>query len=161
MESRLILISPFAQRLRNSKPNPKSPTPDWWAAVLKDLDLPVVQIGLAGEPALVPDFRAGLSLGRITELVRACATWVSVDSFLPHLAHHVGIPGVVVWSRSDPNLFGYPDNWNLLKSREYLRKNPFGMWEEEEFDSEAFPEIAAVVLAVRQSIGLAAWRRAA
>lgn len=157
----MILLSPFAQKLRNGKENPKSPTPEWWAAVLKGIDAPIVQIGVAGEPALVPDFRTGLSLSRITELVRECETWVSPDSFLPHLAHHAGAPGVVIWSKSDPNLFGYQGNWNLLKSRIYLRKNPFGLWEDESYDPAAFPEIADVVRAVQQARGLAAWRRVA
>lgn len=157
----MILLSPFAQKLRNGKYNPKSPTPEWWAAVLRELDAPIVQIGVAGEPSLVPDFRANLALSRITELVRACTTWVSPDSFLPHLAHHAGVPGVVVWSRSDPLIYGYPENCNLLKSRDYLRKNPFGLWEDEEFVSEAFPDVDAVVTAVRQSVGGAAWRRVA
>ena len=156
MESILILLSPFAQKLRNGMPNPKSPSPEWWGRLVALLPIPLLQIGVAGEPQLVGDYRQGLPLGSIADLVRQCDTWISSDSFLPHLAHHVGKPGVVVWSRSDPNVFGYPENHNLLKDRKYLRKNTFGMWEEESYMEDAFVDPAVVAAAVRVQIQKAA-----
>lgn len=146
----MILISPFAQKLRNGMPNPKSPPLGWWRTLIGLLDAPVVQIGVTGEPQLVADFRQNLPLDRIREAVRGCRTWISPDSFLPHLAHHVGKRGVVIWSRSDPRIFGYEENQNVLKSLAYLRKNPFGVWEEETYIPDAFPHQAAVAAIVQE-----------
>lgn len=110
------------------------------------MDAPLVQIGIDGEPQLVPDFRKGLALTAIKQLVRECKTWVSVDSFLPHLAHHEKKPGIVIWARSDPRIFGYEENENIIKSYDYLRANQFGMWEEETYIPEAFPDPQTVAM---------------
>ena len=146
----MILLSPFAQRLRNGMPNAKTPPPDWWGSVLALLRTDVVQIGVDGEPQLqvVSDFRRNLPFEEIIHLVKECETWLSTDSFLPHLAHHVGRPGVVIFSRSDPRVFGYQENCNLLRSYGYLRKNTFGMWEEESYIADAFPTPELVARAV-------------
>ena len=146
----MILISPFAQKLRNGMPNPKSPAPEWWQQVIERLGSEtVVQLGVKGEPQLAADFRQNLPLAQIMNLVLACDTWMSPDSFLPHLAQYKGAPsGVVIWSRSDPKVFGYPENTNLLKDRAYLRKNTFGMWEEESYIPAAFIDPAIVANAV-------------
>jgi ADP-heptose:LPS heptosyltransferase len=145
MES--IVISPFAQKLRTAMPNPKSPDPEWWRQLLK-LIPPVIQIGLEGEPQLAEDFRKGMPLVTVRELISKCRTWISVDSFLPHVAHYVGKPGIVIWSRSDPNIYGYEENINILKSRDFLRKDQFGMWESETHIPQAFPDIETVAEAV-------------
>ncbi|HEY6965872.1 MAG TPA: hypothetical protein VI229_00260 [Burkholderiales bacterium] len=133
-------------------PNPKSPTPAWWTEVLRLLDerrrVTVCQLGLEGEPQLVEDFRRGLPMVAIAGLIARAQVWVSCDSFLPHLARHVGAPGVVVWSRSDPRIFGYAENDNLLADRKYLRAEPFAAWETESYVASAFPEQEAVVNAI-------------
>lgn len=154
----MIIIAPFAQKLRTGMPNPKSPSAEWWLALLGLLRRPVVQIGVSGEPALTPDFREGMRLQGIAQLVRECETWISCDSFLPHLAHHERVPGVVVWSQSDPRIFGYEENSNVIKSLAYLRKDPFGIWEAESHRPDAFPEVEDVAGEVE---ALCALRRAA
>lgn len=121
-------------------PNPKSPSPDWWRILIPLLKEPVIQLGVEGEEQVALDFRQRLPLARIKDLLADCRTWVSVDSFLPHLAHHVGKTGVVIFSRSDPNIFGYEENTNILKSRDFLRKDQFAMWEIDTHIPEAFPE---------------------
>lgn len=121
-------------------PNAKSPSPEWWRALISLLEGPVIQLGLEGEEQVALDFRQRLPLARLKELLIECQTWVSVDSFLPHLAHHVGKPGVVIFSRSDPNIFGYEENTNILKSREFLRKDQFAMWEADTHIPDAFPD---------------------
>jgi ADP-heptose:LPS heptosyltransferase len=144
MESNLILISPFAQKLRNWMPNPKSPTPEWWKSLLGLFNEQIIQIGVTNEPQLVSDFRQNLRLDQIKQLVLSCELWISVDSFLPHLAHHVGVPGIVIWTLADPNIFGYTENVNILKDRKYLRKDQFGMWESESYNEDAFPNVTDV-----------------
>lgn len=127
-------------------PNPK--TYPWWPELVKKLDHSIIQIGVEGEQQLVPDCRFNLSLKQLKVLVSLCDVWLTVDSFLPHLAHIVGKPGVVIWSVSDPTIFGYPENINLLKDRKYLRPNQFEYWEAQSFVEEAFVSPDVVVDAV-------------
>lgn len=75
----------------------------------------------------------------IIDLVNWCDVWVSIDSFLPHLvAYHKLKRGVVVWGKSDPLIFGYPTNVNLLKGREHLRAGQFRHWSEEPYNPSVF-----------------------
>ena len=136
----MILIHAHAQAMRNAMPNPKNYP--WWPEVLAQLASPLVQIGLAADPTLVDDFRSNLSLAD------TCDYWLSVDSFLPHLAQHLFKSGVVLWSKSDPAIFGYPENLNLLKDRKYLRAKQFRIWEEESYDPDAFLDPASVLRAI-------------
>jgi ADP-heptose:LPS heptosyltransferase len=134
----MILIQPYAQKLRNGMPNAK--TYHRWSELihrLYELDKNVVQIGLDGEEQLTDVFIKQPSLKYIKDLVTGCSIWIAVDSFLPHFARGIK-PGVVIWSVSDPNIFGYKDNLNILKSRKYLRGNQFGIWEQQSFIKEAF-----------------------
>lgn len=80
----------------------------------------------------------------IIDLVNWCDVWVSTDSFLPHLVAYRKLkPGVVIWGKSDPEIFGYPTNVNLLKGREHLMVNQFRKWSEESHDPGVFvsPEV--------------------
>lgn len=85
-----------------------------------------------------------LSEPKIIELVNWCDVWVSIDSFLPHLVNYYKLkPGIVLWGKSDPLIFGYPGNTNLLKDRKYLRKDQFGWWKIEPVNPDVFvsPEV--------------------
>ena len=65
----------------------------------------------------------------IIDLVNWSDEWISIDSFLPHLcAYHKLKRGIVLWGKSDPELFGYQHNVNLLKDRKYLRPDQFSYW---------------------------------
>ncbi len=143
----MILIHPYAQKLRNGGRNAKNYP--YWPALLAGLHDSVVQIGVAGEDALVSDFRMHLSLKDISALVQTCSLWIAVDSFLPHLAFHLHKPGVVLWSVSDPLIYGYPDNLNLLKDRSYLRAQPFGIWEQQPYNADAFVSADAALAQIR------------
>jgi ADP-heptose:LPS heptosyltransferase len=133
----MILIAPYSKRMRNGMPSPKDYP--YWDRLIKLLNKePIVQIGIEGEVQLVPDFRKGLPIKDIEWLVTQCSYWISVDSFLPHMASHLGKLGVVLWGPSDPLIFGYPQNLNLLKDRRYLRKRQFEIWETDSFNPEAF-----------------------
>jgi ADP-heptose:LPS heptosyltransferase len=152
----VILIHPFAQTMRNGMLNPKTPPTSWWQIVLAALkERDVVQLGVNGDQPLIPTatMRTNRPFSEIRSLVQHCAYWIAVDSFLPHLAHHVGKPGVVIWSQSDPVIFGYQENLNLLKDRTFLRPRQFGVWEAASYRPEAFLEPAAAVAAI------AAWQR--
>lgn len=147
-----ILISPWSRVLRDGTYNAKNYP--WWDDVIEGLkdEFNIVQIGLDGEKKLVEDVRFNLKLADIAQLIEDCYTWISVDNFLPHLAHLVGDPpkpGIVLWGTSDPNVFGYKENKNLLKSRKYLRKNQFGVWDGVKHDPNVFVSADKVIEAVR------------
>lgn len=132
----MILIAPYAKKLLNGMPHAKDYP--YWKELLEKLPSDVVQIGVAGEKRLARSFKKNLKLSEVADLVRECEYWISVDSFLPHLASHIGKRGVVLWSVSDPVIFGYPENINILKDRSYLRKKQFAVWEEESRNLDAF-----------------------
>ena len=132
----MIIISPFSKKLTNGKENPKNFP--YWKELIAMIDEPIVQIGITGEPQLCPDFRQNLSMEELKKLLKKCRTWISCDSFFHHLAWSEGKPGVVIWSISDPLIYGHPENINLLKDRSYLAPNQFLWWESYEFDANRF-----------------------
>lgn len=132
----MILISPYSKKLSNGKNNPKNYP--FWKEVIEGINEPVIQIGIEGEEQLTADFRKNLSIPEIKQLIKDCRLWISCDSFIQHLASLSGKRGIVLWSVSDPNIYGYPENVNLLKSRDCLSKNQFLWWESVEFDASKF-----------------------
>ena len=144
-----ILISPYSRRLRNGKENPKNYP--FWPEVIKQLDCRIIQIGVTGEASYAGTesiFNAPLE--KVSELVKGCITWAAVDNFLPHLAHLQKKKGVAIFGKSDPLIFGHPENINLLKDRKYLRPLQFDIWERETFDAAAFVGPEMVVKSIRE-----------
>ena len=139
----MIVIHPFAKPLQNGKVNPKNYP--YWKELLALIDEPVIQVGVQGEEQLVPDFRKNLSIAELKELITECRTWVGVDSFFQHLAWSEGKQGIVLWSVSDPNIFGHPENINLLKDRSYLASNQFLWWDYTPHNPEAFVKLEEVI----------------
>jgi ADP-heptose:LPS heptosyltransferase len=132
----MIVISPFSKALLSGRVNPKNYP--YWEELINLIDEPIVQIGIEGERQLVPDFRTSLPLADLKALLKECRTWISCDSFLQHLGWLEGKPGIVLWSVSDPLIFGHPENTNLLKNRSYLVGNQFLWWDAYEFNADAF-----------------------
>lgn len=139
----MIIISPYSQKLTNGKTNPKNYP--FWKELIPLIDDHIVQVGVEGEEQLVSDFRKNMTIQALCELLHECRTWISCDSFLQHLGWHEGVRGIVLWSVSDPLIFGHPENLNLLKSRDHLVANQFLTWDYTEHKSERFvsPEIVA------------------
>jgi len=134
----MILISPYSKPLRDGKENPKNYP--YWKELVIELEKfnEVVQIGIKGEVPLVSKFYFNLSLKEISALVNLSDFWISVDNFLPHLANKLGKRGAVLWSQSDPLIFGYPQNVNILKDRRCLRSNQFNIWEQSVYNIDAY-----------------------
>ena len=132
----MIIISPYSKQLINGKQNPKNYP--FWKELLSLISEPVVQVGIEGEEQLTEDFRKDLTVIELRELINQCRIWVSCDSFFQHLAWQQKKMGVVLWSVSDPNIFGHPENINLLKDRNNLVQNQFLWWEFVEHKSEYF-----------------------
>ena len=91
-----------------------------------------VQIGRRGELPLMnmDDYWWDLPLAGIQERIMGCRMWLSGDNFLQHMANTlpIRVKGIVLWGVSDPDLFGYEYNLNILRSPRYLRPDQFGIW---------------------------------
>jgi ADP-heptose:LPS heptosyltransferase len=142
----MIIISPYSKSLKNGKENPKNYP--YWEEVLKQIKEPVIQIGITGEKQLCEDFRVNLSFDELRVLLQECRTWIGCDSFFQHFAWKEGKKGIVLFSRSDPLIFGHPENINLLKNRNCLTKLQFITWEEQEYVSDAFVDPNEVIKAL-------------
>ncbi len=145
-----IIISPFSRGLIDGKPHPKNYPIESWKQVIKTLKLnhEIIQVGVTGEEILTHDFRFDLPIPKLVELLKEVDLFISVDNFMQHMAHHYGRRGIVIFSQSDPRLFGYPENTNLLKDKKYLRQNQFWLWEQAEFIEESFVDPSEVIKAV-------------
>ncbi len=77
----------------------------------------------------VKEIKGILSEQEIIDLINWSDVWINIDSFVQHLAaYHKLKKGIVLWGKSDPKLFGYPHNINLLKDKKYLRQNQYRDW---------------------------------
>ena len=134
----MIIIAPYAQKLRTDKLNPKNYP--YWKELIALIDEPIIQVGVEGEEQLVEKFEKNLPIAELRQLIQTCRTWIGVDSFFQHLAWDEGKQGVVLWGPSDPLIFGHPENINLLKDRSHLVTNQFLWWEATEHSNERFVE---------------------
>jgi ADP-heptose:LPS heptosyltransferase len=132
----MIIIAPYAQKLRTGKLNPKNYP--YWKELISKIDEPIIQVGVESEEQLVPDFRKNLPIAELRKLVKECRIWIGVDSFFQHLAWDEGIPGIVLWGPSDPLIWGHSENINLLKDRSHLVENQFLWWEATEHRNDRF-----------------------
>jgi ADP-heptose:LPS heptosyltransferase len=139
----MILIHPYAKSLQNGKRNPKNYP--YWKELIALIDEPIVQIGVEGEEQLVSDFRKNLTMVQLRQLIKDCRTWIAVDSFFQHLAWSEAKPGIVLWSVSDPLIFGHAENINLLKDRASLAANQFLWWDFTEYNADAFTKPEEVI----------------
>ena len=129
--------------MRRRKQNAKNYP--YWKELIALIDEPIIQIGIEGEEQLVPDFRKNLPISELRQLIAQCRTWIGCDSFFQHLAWEAGKQGIVLWSVSDPLIFGHPENINLLKNRDYLAKNQFLWWDLTEYNPDAFVKPEEVI----------------
>lgn len=128
-----IIISPYSQDPNHAKSYP------FWDGLMpllrdfaKGANVRLIQIGRDGEPPLpcIDDFWVNRSFKVIEKSIEECLFWLSVDNFLQHLCHcmPVTIKGFVLWGVSDPKLFGYSYNGNILKNISYLRADQYNTW---------------------------------
>lgn len=144
----MILIAPFAKKLREEKIHPKNYP--YWNYVIEKIKEEIIQVGVEGELQLVSDFRKNLSMSELKSLILECKTWISVDSFFQHYCWELKKSGIVLFGPSDPNIFGHPENINLLKDRKYLREKQHWLWEQCDFDENAFVKSNEVIQALKK-----------
>lgn len=147
-----IVVAPYTARIPTTPMNPQGICAKQFmyfknvCSVLKWLGHDIVQIGTEGEEDLGTGlFIKGAKLIEIKELIKNCDFWISLDSFLQHLAHETLKPGVVIWSVSSPTIFGYPENLNLYKDEKLFRKEQHAKWLEEPYDMNKFLDFTTIV----------------
>lgn len=147
LTAKSIIISPFSARYPDGQASAKNY--GRWNEVIKGLKARgyfVIQIGVEGEPDINADQRFNnLNFKSLISLLNKCHTWIASDNFFPHFAHYYGKKGIVLWGRSDPLIFGYPENINLLKSRSNLREEQFKWWRETPHDNSVFVDAKQVL----------------
>lgn len=134
-----IIISPFSGFL-NKQNNAKNYP--YWSHLIKLLrkeNCLIWQVGTKNESDLGADERyCDLPMENLKFILEECDFWISVDNFFQHFAHYYNKQGVVIFSKSDPELFGYKENFNILKDRKYLREDQFNIWNDEKLNIESF-----------------------
>jgi ADP-heptose:LPS heptosyltransferase len=150
-----IILAPYSAKLHTGNPNPKVPPIWFWLQVvskLNSLGHEVIQIGGIGEDRIdgVIQHYVNWPLRALRFVVEDADTFISVDSFLPHFvwAEKLNKRGVVIFSLSDPNIWGHPQNINLLKGREFVRPRQYQDWNEPQYNADAFVSPDEVIDAV-------------
>jgi ADP-heptose:LPS heptosyltransferase len=144
----MIIIAPYAAKLLSGKENPKNYP--FWRRVIEGLsEFDLIQVGVTGETQLLDDCRFDLSTPDLRKLIQECDTWISCDSFFQHLAWDEEKPGIVLWSVSDPKIYGHAENINLLKSRDCLAQNQFLWWESTPHDPSKFVDAENVIFTLK------------
>lgn len=139
-----IYLSCYSRSMRYNitTPNPKN-YPYWKELVSlmkQKTNWELTQVKQLDEPSfdeiyLMTDF----SLDKIAQKVKhEMDFFVSIDSFLPHMANYYGKVGFVIFGQSDPEIFGYKENFNILKDRRNLRKEQFWNWEQTPYRDDVF-----------------------
>lgn len=148
-----VIISPYSVTPRHAKSYP------FWrelVPMIKKLGFKVVQIGKKDEDQIpvMDDYWFGLSLAELQKRISECRCWVSVDNFLQHMVNSMPtiVPGVVIYGISNPKLFGYAYNKNVLKDEKYLRPDPYGEWKGIVQNPEAFETPEKVIEQIKEVI---------
>ena len=153
-----ILFSPFSNSLPNGKPNPKSYPIDYCNELVEMLNkiYPVHHVKLSSEPSIENTVQiVDNSLRNLVELIKSkeTALWISVDNFFHHLSNYAKRPGFVVFSRSNPFIFGHDKNINLIRSFKAMRPDPFGYWWNCEYLKEAFLTPSEIMQNINENRG--------
>lgn len=155
-----IIISPYSPDLKIGKPNPKNYP--YWSELIEKVRkrmplIEIVQVGIKEEKRLggVNAFYADMDFPFLKSLVSEADAWISVDNFFPHFVNSDcdQKPGIVLWGQSDPEIFGYDQNVNLLVSRIHLRPSQYDVWANTPYFTECFVKPDVVVKELVELIG--------
>ncbi len=151
-----IMLSLFAQPspplLEHNLPSPKDyPWPKELASLLLDQEHDVIQCGAGKEPQFVDTYLKDLPFNDLRQHLFNVELLVAVDSYLQHLAWFMQKRSLVIFSISDPLIFGHADlHVNMLKDRKYLRANQFDLYYANQFNNDAFPTPEEVLTVIRK-----------
>lgn len=135
-----VIIAPWSAKMPDGRNNAKN-YPYWSEVIhkLHFLGVSTVQIGRVGEDVIgCKSVFFNKSDDDLRKLLDECDTFISVDSFFPHFAAYHRKKGLVIFGKSDPEIFGHSLHVNILKSRTYLRPDQFRWWNDVEYDIDCF-----------------------
>lgn len=162
MKPKRVVVAPYSRLLKNGAPNPKN----WpiWSDLLRAMRKQktmyyFIQIGSPHEMSIGADeFCTDLSWPGLVELLQTADLFLSVDSFLPHavnaLREDIGkdIPGVVIWTITPPELFGYPQFSNVQVKDPTVAEFPLAPMEQiaEHTKEVRAPSVELVLSAIKK-----------
>jgi ADP-heptose:LPS heptosyltransferase len=155
-----ILIHSNAKILKDKISSPKNyPFFDELIIKIKNNfeNIQINQLGQNGDEKLkyADNYFFNTKLKDIQYLINEHDLWISVDSFLPHYCNCYNLkPGIVLWNISDPKIFGYPQNINLIKDDKFIRENKFLYYKKEDYNQESFIECDKVFKVVKEKLCL-------
>jgi ADP-heptose:LPS heptosyltransferase len=155
MDKFKIAISPYAKNI--NQPNPKNWPffPELISLLRKSNNkVHVTQIGLEGEK-LVPGVNhiiQGLPIKFLISELQKFDIVISVDNMIQHLCWSFGIPCVCIFTVSDSEVFGHPENTNIIKDRKYISKNQFDQWKFQAYNKESFIDPEEVVKEIHKKL---------
>lgn len=137
-----VLIHSCAKKLKDGSKNPKDYI--YFNELIEKLKngieiIEINQLGIKSNEKLngIDNYFFDVELIDIKNLINEHNIWIAVDSFLPHYCNCYDLkPGIVIYTISDLKIFGYEQNLNLLKSREYIKQN-FNYYKKEDFKEES------------------------
>lgn len=135
-----IIISPYSRKLVSGNQNPKD-FPYWKELVrmLKKDGHILTQIGIDGENEIGCDkFIKNIPLKDLKKLLDENDTFISVDSFFQHFAWYYNKKGIVIFSQSNPKIFGHDIHVNILKDEKYLKPDQYGIWNNDKYVLDSF-----------------------
>lgn len=106
-----------------SSVNRKWPTERWASLVQLYPDFTFYQLGVTADdrvPGCI-DLRGKLSLRETFSVIRGAKLFIGTDSSLSHAATALGVPAVVLFGPSVPQIWGHTNNTNIYKG---LRCSP-------------------------------------
>jgi hypothetical protein len=90
-----------------------------------------------------------LPLNELETLINSSLTVICCDSFCQHFCWSIGKRALVLWGKSDPEIFGHVENVNIWKDKKYFRPDPYRWWEDVPYQPEAFPSPDQVINCLR------------
>lgn len=135
----LILLSRGVRPLRNGNRSAKE-YPYW-----DDLANLLIQNGYTVEEV------KEMPLPELKTKIETSLTVIATDSFIQHFCWSIEKKAVVLWGVGDPNIFGHKENINLIKSRNNLRPDQFGMWEHVPYRNDVFVSPEIIVKAIQEN----------
>jgi len=142
-----IIISPYSKKTIKGDPSPKDYP--YWEELISVLNKKhhIVQIGVNGEPIIegIHESKFNLTFKELEGLTLSSDSFISVDNFYPHFCNTIGKYGYVIWGPSNPAIYGYSKNVNILPARPQLKSNQFGLWDKLDYNFNSFPDISTTL----------------
>lgn len=150
-----IIVAPYSRSRKDGKRNPKNYP--WWQLLLEELasdrhELTVITYGEEEHINVAAKTYTPGRLYSVESLLESHDMFMSVDNYMQHMAHFLGVRGVVMYGPSDPRIFGYKENLNLYEDEKFFRPHQFQTWDECDFSEDAFMRPEKALPLIREFI---------